>query len=181
LLGDLVQEKNDATLDELRKQLEEKTQAVVSNSTISRILKRLNLTRKKSLHPRERDRERVGKLREEYWERIRDVKAEDIVFVGESGSNLGMTRLYGRAEEGRRVYGSVPLNRGKNLRIIAAIALRGLVAFLNVLGAANGLIFEAFIATLLIPNLWKGACVLMDNASIHRKETQGTNSSRSRC
>jgi len=47
LLGDLVQEKNDATLDELRKQLEEKTQAVVSNSTISRILKRLNLTRKK--------------------------------------------------------------------------------------------------------------------------------------
>ena len=180
LLGDLVQEKNDATLDELRKQLEEKTQAVVSNSTISRILKRLNLTRKKSLHPRERDRERVGKLREEYWERIRDVKAEDIVFVGESGSNLGMTRLYGRAEEGRRVYGSVPLNRGKNLRIIAAIALRGLVAFLNVLGAANGLIFEAFIATLLIPNLWKGACVLMDNASIHRKETQGTNAQRSR-
>jgi len=36
LLGDLVQEKNDATLDELRKQLEEKTQAVVSNSKISR-------------------------------------------------------------------------------------------------------------------------------------------------
>ena len=123
----------------------------------------------------------MGKLREEYWERIRDVKAEDMVFVDESGSNLGMTRLYGRAEEGRRVYGSVPLNRGKNLRIIAAIALRGLVAFLNVLGAANGLIFEAFIATLLIPNLWEGACVLMDNASIHRKETQGTNSSRSRC
>ncbi len=122
----------------------------------------------------------MGKLREEYWERIRDVKAEDMVFVDESGSNLGMTRLYGRAEEGRRVYGSVPLNRGKNLRIIAAIALRGLVAFLNVLGAANGLIFEAFIATLLVPNLWKGACVLMDNASIHRKETQGTNSSRSR-
>jgi hypothetical protein len=122
----------------------------------------------------------VRKLREEYWEKIRDVKAEDMVFLDESGSNLGMTRLYGRAEEGRRVYGSVPLNRGKNLRIIAAIALRGLVAFLNVLGAANGLIFEAFIATLLIPNLWEGACVLMDNASIHRKETQGTNAQRSR-
>lgn len=48
LLGDLVQEKNDATLDELRKQIEEKTETVVSNSTISRILKRLNLTRKKN-------------------------------------------------------------------------------------------------------------------------------------
>jgi len=49
LLGDLVQEKKDATLDELRKQIEEKTQTVVSNSTISRILKRLNLTQKKKL------------------------------------------------------------------------------------------------------------------------------------
>jgi transposase len=48
LLGDLVKEKNDATLDELRKQIEEKTQTVVSNSTISRVLKRLNLTRKKN-------------------------------------------------------------------------------------------------------------------------------------
>jgi transposase len=94
-----------------------------------------------------------------------------MVFIDEAGSNLAMTRLYGRAEEGRRVYDSVPLNRGKNVTIIGAIALRGLVAFLNILGAANGLIFEAFIATLLIPNLWEGACVLMDNASIHRKET----------
>jgi transposase len=47
LLGNLVKEKNDATLDELRKQIEEETQTVVSNSTISRVLKRLNLTRKK--------------------------------------------------------------------------------------------------------------------------------------
>jgi hypothetical protein len=118
----------------------------------------------------------VRKLREEYWEKIRDVRAEDLVFVDESGSNLGMTRLYGRAEKGQRVYDSVPLNRGKNVTIIGAIALKGLLAFINVFGAANGLIFEAFIATLLVPNLWKGACVLMDNASIHQKETQGTNS-----
>jgi len=48
LVGDLIKEKNDSTLDELRKQVEEKTQTVVSNSTISRILKRLDLTRKKN-------------------------------------------------------------------------------------------------------------------------------------
>lgn len=113
----------------------------------------------------------MQKLREEYWEKIRDVRAEDLGFVDESGSNLGMTRLYGRAEKGQRVYDSVPLNRGKNVTIIGAIALKGLLAFINVFGAANGLIFEAFIATLLVPNLWKGACVLMDNASIHQKET----------
>lgn len=58
----------------------------------------------------------MQKLREEYWEKIRDVRAEDLVFVDESGSNLGMTRLDGRAEKGQRVYDSVPLNRGKTSR-----------------------------------------------------------------
>jgi len=112
----------------------------------------------------------VQKLRTEYWERIRDVKAEDMVFIDESGSNLGMTRLYGRAEEGKRVYDSVPASRGKNVTIIGAIALKGLVAFINILGASDSLVFEAFIATLLVPSLWKGACVMVDNASIHKEK-----------
>ena len=75
----------------------------------------------------------MQKLRAEYWERIRDVKAEDMVFIDESGSNLAMTRLYGRSEKGKRVYDSVPASRGKNLTIIGAIALKGLVAFINIL------------------------------------------------
>lgn len=112
----------------------------------------------------------MQKLRTEYWERIRDVKAEDMIFIDESGSNLGMTRLYGRAEEGKRVYDSVPASRGKNVTIIGAIALKGLVAFINILGASDSLVFEAFITTLLVPNLWKGACVMADNASIHKEK-----------
>ena len=112
----------------------------------------------------------MQKLRAEYWERIRDVKAEDMVFIDESGSNLAMTRLYGRSEKGKRVYDSVPASRGKNLTIIGAIALKGLVAFINILGASNSVMFEAFIATLLVPNLWKGACVILDNASIHKEK-----------
>jgi transposase len=47
LVGDLIKEKSDATLDEIRQYIEEKTEIVVSNSTISRVLKRLNLTQKK--------------------------------------------------------------------------------------------------------------------------------------
>jgi len=93
-----------------------------------------------------------------------------MVFIDESGSNLGMTRLYGRAEEGKRVYDSVPASRGKNVTIIGAIALKGLVALINILGGSDSLVFEAFIATLLVPNLWKGACVILDNASIHKEK-----------
>ena len=35
------------------------------------------------------------------------------VFVDESGLNLGMTRLYGRAERGERLYDSCPRNLWK--------------------------------------------------------------------
>lgn len=33
-----------------------------------------------------------------------------------------------------------------------------------------GLTFEAFISQKLVPKLWKGACVVMDNCSIHKGE-----------
>ena len=48
VLGELVEQKNDATLEELREKLHEQTQAEVSISTISRVLTSLNFTRKKN-------------------------------------------------------------------------------------------------------------------------------------
>jgi transposase len=122
------------------------------------------------MYASERNTDRVQERRRDYWQAIKDVAAEDLIFVDESGSNLAMARLQGRSLRGERVYDSVPLNRGKNVSIIAAIALKGLLAFVNILGASNSLVFEAFIARLLVPNLWKGACVVMDNASIHKEK-----------
>ena len=68
---------------------------VVSNSTVSRLLKRLNLTRKKKRYMQVND---IQKERVEYWERIQEVRSEDIVLIDEAGSNRGMTRLQRRAE-----------------------------------------------------------------------------------
>jgi transposase len=171
LVGEWVKEKNDATLDELRQKLEKEANVVVSNSTISRILKRLNLTRKKkTIHASERYTERVQQKRVEYWERIKDVKSEDMVFIDEAASNRGMTRLQGRAEKGKRAYGIVPKSRGKSVTMIGAIALKGIIAFVNIWGASDSLTFEAFIAQLLVPNLWEGACVILDNSSIHKEK-----------
>ena len=36
----------------------------------------------------------------------------------------------------------------------------------NIYGAVNGITFEAFILRELVPKLWQGACVVMDNAKI---------------
>ena len=37
----------------------------------------------------------------------------------------------------------------------------------NIYGAVNGITFEAFILRELVLKLWKGACVVMDNAKIY--------------
>ncbi|MEB3273324.1 MAG: transposase [Prochlorothrix sp.] len=48
VLRDLLEQKSDRTLEELRQALEEKHQVQVSTMTVSRVLKRLGLTRQKS-------------------------------------------------------------------------------------------------------------------------------------
>ncbi len=42
------------------------------------------------------------------------------------------------------------------------------MASINIYGSVNGIVFEAFIANKLVPNLWEGAYVIMDNAKIHK-------------
>jgi hypothetical protein len=51
--------------------------------------------------------------------------ARGLVFVDESGFNTSMRCLYARAPRGKRAYGKVPRNRGKNTTLIAAITLEG--------------------------------------------------------
>ena len=51
--------------------------------------------------------------------------ARRLIFVDESGFNISMTRLRARAARGKRAYGKVPKNRGKNTTLIAAITLEG--------------------------------------------------------
>ena len=77
-------------------------------------------------------------------------------------------RLYARALRGRRARGTRPQRRDKNVSMIGALALKGIVASINILGVTDGLTFEAFVRQKLIPNLWKGATVVWDNSTIHK-------------
>ncbi len=65
VLEQIVEANNDATLDELRYQLEQKTGVLIGRSTVDRMLTKLNLTvKKKTLHPTEKESERVQQQRE---------------------------------------------------------------------------------------------------------------------
>jgi transposase len=93
-----------------------------------------------------------------------------MIFIDESGINLAMTRLFARSGRGERARGKRPSKRGQNVSLIGAISLNGLLTQIALLGSIDGLTFEAFIAQRLVPKLWKGACVILDNCSIHLGE-----------
>jgi len=58
--------------------------------------------------------------------------------------------------------------RGNNLTLIGAMALRGLVGEMTLPGAIDGLAFKTYVTQVLVPNLWSGACVVMDNLPAHK-------------
>lgn len=82
--------------------------------------------------------------------------------------NLALVRLFARETKGQRAHGKRPHKRGRNVSIIGALSFNGVITQLSRLGATDGLTFEAFVAQKLVPKLWAGACVIMDNCSIHK-------------
>lgn len=106
----------------------------------------------------------------EFWQLVQGIRAKDLIFIDESGINLALVRLFARAPKGKRAHGARPQKRGKNVSLVGAIGLQGLITQVSLIGATDGLTFEAFIARKLVPHLWAGACVVMDNCSIHKRE-----------
>jgi transposase len=123
---------------------------------------------KKSQIASERDEEARGLWR---WLASR-FDARRLVFVDESGFNISMTRLRARAPRGKRAYGKVTRNRGKNTTLIAAITLEGGMGIsMSVEGATDALAFEAYVEHFLARTLEKGQEeVVLDGLGAHRTQ-----------
>nr|WP_313949925.1 DUF1206 domain-containing protein [Nostoc sp. FACHB-190] len=55
-----------------------------------RMLERIEISLKKTLHASEKDTERVQLLRLQFWLQLHGILAEDLVFLDESGDNLSL-------------------------------------------------------------------------------------------
>lgn len=107
-------------------------------------------------------------LREGWRELAADFLAPRLKFLDEMGSNLALTRLYGRAAPGERVSEGVPQNYGENVTTLAAIGVEGLSAPMTVNGAVDGAVFLAYVREVLCPTLCEGDLVVMDNLRAHK-------------
>ena len=112
--------------------------------------------------------ERVMKLRLEYWEKVKHIDPKNLVFLDETGVLLGLTRTHARSQRGTRAYAVKPFYRGKKVTVIGAISLNRVVALMTMYNSMDGKAFEVFIEQCLVPQLWSGAVVVMDNLPAHK-------------
>ncbi len=139
----------------------------VSESGLSRAIRRLGLTRKKkTVGALERDEAARAIFREV----IGQLKADDGVVVDESGSRIGMVPVYARSPRGLRAYDRTIGNYGQTLTLLASMNLKGMQAAMTIEGAVNEVVFEAFVREVLVPTLRPGQIVIMDNLSSHKTE-----------
>lgn len=119
---------------------------------------------------KQRDEERVQKQREEYWQKVRNIPPEKLIFIDEIGTDLAMIRLYARAKKGERARGKRPKKRGKRVSTIGALGYQGMIISFNISGTLNRITFEAFVSRKLVPKLKKGDYVILDNCTSHTGE-----------
>jgi transposase len=162
----LIQDRPDATLEECRKHLG----SSCSLATISRALSRLGLPRKKKV-PRacEQDSPEVQERRREFREELAGIDPRRLVFVDECGANTAMTRTYGRAPAGQRVYADTP-GRWESITLTCGLRLGGPMAALAFPGATTTFKFEDYVAEVLVPELRPGDVVIWDNVKPHQSE-----------
>lgn len=145
----------------------------ISQPTISRRLKKLNLTRKRvSLAPIERNSPERLEERAIFAADISRRNIDDVYYLDETGFNRHLVRYYGYSPANTKVVATVPANRGTNISCMAMIGREGLIAHTIKHGPFKSRDFEAFLAVWVIP-FFQGhpnRMLLMDNARIHHTE-----------
>ena len=78
--------------------------------------------------------------------------------------------MFARAVDGERAVGSIPRSKSGNVSLIGALNIDGLIASMTVPGSTNTEVFLTYVTQVLLPQLWKGAIVVMDNLKVHHAE-----------
>ena len=92
------------------------------------------------------------------------------VFLDETG----VLRLFNQNScfpRGTRAYAVKPFYRGKRVTVIDAISFKRVVALMTLDNSMESQAFEVFIDQCLVPQLWSGAVVVMDNLPAHKVDS----------
>lgn len=103
------------------------------------------------MYASEQDTPRIQRMRYEFRQKSLSFDLHNLVFVDESGVNLGMARLFARAFRGQRAVGHKPRNSGENISLLGALSLDGLIATMTIKGSVDTDVFLTYLTGVLIP------------------------------
>ena len=114
--------------------------------------------------------ERDEEKRKAYDEEIANIPPDaDIAYIYECGVSRHMSREYGRAKKGERVYLSCHGCKYKRLNIIAGYLRGRLLCPTKYDWSTNSEWFNEWFEWYLCPILKLGSIIVLDNASFHKK------------
>jgi transposase len=93
---------------------------------------------------------------------------KQLVFIDETAATTKMTRLHGRAPQGKRLVDKVPHGHWKTTTFICGLRHDGVTAPFVLDGPMDGPHFLAYVEQILAPTLKKGQIVFLDNVSTHK-------------
>ncbi|MBD2037031.1 transposase [Leptolyngbya sp. FACHB-321] len=96
------------------------------------------------------------------------IKPHNLVFLDEMGVLLGLMRLMGRAPKGERVYDIKPFYRGTRVNVINALSDSKVLALKALKRSLSVKQFKVFLQEHVVPQLWPGTVVVMDNLPAHK-------------
>lgn len=114
----------------------------------------------------QRFRPDVVERREAFLAEVKDIPADRLVFIDESGVHRGMRLGYGYAPCGERCVETAPFRVGRRLNLLGWMRQSG-GGVIGVEGSVKAVTFERFVAESLVPSLKPGDVVIWDNAKIH--------------
>ena len=140
--------------------------------SISKCIKNIQFTRKRLCKAtEERNSTRTLDARQVYCQNIQTIPDARLVFLDETGFNLHMSKHYGYSPINAKCYKTVPANRGRNISLMLAINMHGIVGFKIKEGSFDGTGFMSFITEGLLPhfNDHQNDVLVMDNCRFHHR------------
>ncbi len=155
---------SDDTLRQRQARWAERTGQSLSLSTISRRLRELHISVKKTLIAREQDPEE----RAAWADRVAGIDPARFVFLDETSPSTRLVPLWGWGPVGARVVGRAPRGHWEAISLLATLTVNGMGPSLVLPGAVDRRCFDQFVRQELLPHLRPGQIVVLDNLNVHK-------------
>ena len=97
------------------------------------------------------------------------MRAEQLVYVDETGIDRYLYREYARAPRGEKVQTRISGRKYTRVNVVAGICQGKWVAPLQYSGTTDSVLFEFWFTNCLLKEVGKNSIIVLDNATFHKK------------